>query len=255
MVRRMHSRGLMLSARNRNLVKKFGSKALWSFERTIAERSAVGDSALVDRAYFPWLADLEGSTASIRRELDGVLKHREHLPDFHEISADQRSITDDDKWKTYFFYGFGRRSDANCRRCPATAAVLSRIPGLVTAFFSILAPGKRIPAHRGVYKGLLRAHLGLAVPRPELCGMSIGNEMVRWREGSAFVFDDTYTHEAWNESDKDRVVLLVDVLRPLPRPVQLLNRALVGAVALSPYVTDGEKNQRAWEARFERLTR
>lgn len=237
----------------RRLIKDVGSKALWSFERTISAHSLVGDAALVDRRHFPWLPELEDAASGMRRELDELLAHREFLPSFHEISPDQRSITNDEKWKTYFFYGFGKRSPASCARCPHTAAVLSRIPNLVTAFFSILAPGKHVPRHRGVYKGVVRAHLGLKVPDPERCRMEIDGTTVHWREGRAFLFDDTYQHEVWNDSDEERVVLLLDVLRPLSTPAQLLNRALIAAVARSPYVTDGEKNQRDWEGRFERF--
>jgi len=242
-----------VAEKKRSVIKNVGSKALWSFERTIAAHSTIGDHALVDRAHFPWVADLERATPDIRRELDALLAHRDHLPDFQMISRDQRSITNDDRWKTYFFYGFGKRSDPNCARCPATAAALARIPGIMTAFYSILAPGKHIPRHRGVYKGLVRAHLGLKVPEPERCHMTIDGKTVRWREGEAFLFDDTYQHEVWNDGGEDRVVLLLDVLRPLTTPAQLLNRALISAVSLSPYVTDGEKNQRAWERRFEEL--
>src|SRR6185295_12664404 len=153
------------------------------------------DEPLVDRRFFPWLADLEAATPGIQRELDALLVHREHLPNLHEISPDQCSITNDDRWKSYFLYGFGKRSEANCVRCPITAAVLGRIPNLVTAFFSILAPGKHVPRHRGVYKGLLRTHLGVKVPEPDRCRIEIGGHTVRWREGEAFVFDDAYDHE------------------------------------------------------------
>lgn len=236
--------------RKRRFIKDTGSRALWSFERTIARHSRVPEGPLPERRWFPWLDALERATPSIQRELDSLLVHRHLLPDFHAISPDQRSITSDDRWKTFFLYGFGKRSAANCLRCPITAAALSRVPGLVTAFFSILAPGKHVPRHRGVYKGLLRAHVGLKVPRPDACRMVIDRRTVRWREGEAFVFDDTYEHEVWNDGDEDRVVLLLDFFRPLPAPVQLLNRALVAAVAASPYVTDGEKNERAWEERF-----
>ena len=71
-----------------------------------------------------------------------------------------------------------------------------------------------------------------------------------WRSGKAFVFDDTYQHEVWNDTEEERVVLLLDVFRPLPKPLALLNKALVRAVAASPYVTDGVKNARDWERRF-----
>jgi beta-hydroxylase len=247
-----HALSEAVARKRRSLIKNLGSKALWSFERSIAAQSKVGTEPLLARGSFPWLEQLERATPAIRQELDQLLAHREHLPNFHEISADQVSITNDDKWKTYFLYGFGKRSQANCARCPATAAALSRIADLKTAFFSILAPRKHVPRHRGVYKGLVRAHLGLRVPEPDRCRMEIGGQTVRWGEGSAFVFDDTYQHEVWNDGDEDRVVLLLDVVRPLAMPADLLNRALIRAVALSPYVTDGERNQYAWEARFEK---
>src|SRR3546814_9573884 len=54
----------------------------------------------------------------------------------------------------------------NRRHCPQTTRLLKQIPGASTAFFSILAPGKKMPPHRGAYNGILRCHLGLIVPEP-----------------------------------------------------------------------------------------
>ena len=94
-----------------------------------------------------------------------MLERRDALPNFQDISTDQATITDDDRWKTYFLYGFGFRSDANCARCPETARLVAAVPGMQTAMFSILAPGKHIPEHNGPYKGVIRYHLGIKVPR------------------------------------------------------------------------------------------
>ena len=241
----------MLQERKRRIIKDVGSKLLWSFEETIRKRSLVATTPVIDPREFNWVWTLERSAPAIRRELDAILRYRDQLPSIHEISPDQRSITTDDRWKTYFLYGFGNRSEPNCARCPVTASVLSRIPGLTTAFFSILGPGKHIPRHRGVYKGLVRAHLGLKVPEPRTsCRMEIEGQTLRWREGEVIVFDDTFQHEVWNDSSEDRVVLLLDVLRPLPPALATLNRALLAAVAASPYVTDGVANEREWERRF-----
>ena len=236
----------------RRIIKDVGSKMLWKFERTMERHSHVSTEAVIDGSPFPWLGGLEQSATQIGLELDELLTHRAMLPAFHEISPDQRSITSDDRWKAFFLHGFGHRSESNCARCPQTARALARIPGLVTAFFSILSPGKHIPKHRGVYKGLLRVHLGLRVPAAaERCRMEIDGTTLHWKVGEAFVFDDTYQHEVWNDTDEERVVLIVDVFRPLPAPLALLNRALVRAVAASPYVTDGVKNAHEWERRFE----
>jgi aspartyl/asparaginyl beta-hydroxylase (cupin superfamily) len=242
-----------LKAARRKLILEVGAKLLWKFERTMETYSRVGQAPVFALERFPWVPALARESPSIRRELDALLEHREKLPNFQDISPDQRVITEDDGWKTFFLYGFGTRSEPNCARCPCTARALERVPGLVTAFFSILAPGKHIPDHRGVYKGLVRAHLGLKVPEPgDRCRMEIEGSTLHWREGEVLVFDDTFRHEVWNDTDGERVVLLLDVLRPLPVPLALLNRALVRAVAATPYVTDGVRNERAWEKQFAR---
>src|SRR6185295_17979358 len=100
--------------------------------------------------------------------------------------------------------------EANCAACPETSRLLARVPGLNSAFFSILTPGAHIPRHRGVTKAILTAHLGLIVPaRREACRMQVADRMLHWEEGATLVFDDTYHHEVWNESGEKRVVLLV----------------------------------------------
>ena len=65
------------------------------------------------------------------------------------------------------------------------------------------------------------------------------------------VFDDTFNHEVWNDTDETRVVLFVDVLRPLPFPESLINRAIVEAIGWSPFVLDAKKNQEDWERRHK----
>ena len=121
-----------------------------------------------------------------------------------------------------------------------------------TAFFSILAPRKHIPDHRGPFKGLLRYHLALKIPEPrELCRIDVGGELRHWEEGKSLLFDDTYVHEAWNDSDDVRVVLFVDVVRPVRPPAEYLSRALIAAIKWSPYVGDAKRRHLDWEARFE----
>ena len=103
--------------------------------------------------------------------------------------------------------------------CPRTAALMREIPGMTTAMFSILSPRKHILDHRGPYKGVLRYHLGLIVPRDaEACRIRVGEDIRHWEEGKSMIFDDTFNHEVWNDTDETRVVLFVDVLRPLPVP-------------------------------------
>jgi aspartyl/asparaginyl beta-hydroxylase (cupin superfamily) len=143
-----------------------GAWLLHHLERRLLRSSLVPTTAFLPTSVFPWVEELEAHWTTIRSELDEVLAYRDSLPNFQDISVDQASITNDDGWKTFFFFGYGFRSDANCDRCPKTAALLEAVPGLTTAFFSILSPGKRIPPHRGPWRGVLRYHLALQVPEP-----------------------------------------------------------------------------------------
>jgi beta-hydroxylase len=231
-----------------------GERVLWQIEKLIARASLVGDRTFFEPSEFPWTRRLEEGWPEIRAELERVLEDREHLPNFQDISVDQASITRDDKWKTYFLYGYGFRSDANCARCPQTARLCREIPGMKTAFFSILSPQKHIEAHRGPYKGVLRYHLGLRIPEPsEGCRIRVAEDVRHWREGGSLVFDDTYEHEAWNETDGVRVVLFVDFVRPLRFPASLVNRLVLAAIAFSPFIGDAKRRHNDWEQRFEAL--
>jgi beta-hydroxylase len=146
--------------------------------------------------------------------------------------------------------------DANCARCPRTTALLGQIPGLVTAFFSILSPHKRIPPHRGPYRGVVRCHLGLIIPDPpESCGISVGGQVRHWHEGETMFFDDGYEHSAWNDTGETRAVLFLDVIRPLRRPAAEVNRTLLKAIGASPFLQDARRRHEAWERRFESLAR
>ncbi len=231
-----------------------GERVLPRVERLIGRASLVGEATFFDLADFEWTRAIEDGWPEIRAELDRVLEDRDLLPNFQDISVDQATLTTDDKWKTYFLYGYGFTSQANCARCPETARLCRAIPGMKTAFFSILSPHKHIDAHRGPYKGVLRYHLGLLIPEPaESCGIRVGEHVRHWSEGGSLVFDDTHEHEAWNETDAVRVVLFVDFVRPLSFPASAVNRLVLNAIAFSPFIGDAKRRQNDWEQRFEAL--
>ncbi|MDP9072935.1 MAG: aspartyl/asparaginyl beta-hydroxylase domain-containing protein [Actinomycetota bacterium] len=236
------------------LTNDAGAKVLEGLEDWMLRYSEVDTTPFLAVDQFPWISQLEAGFAVIRRELDAVLEYREQLPNFQDISTDQLSITDDDRWKTYFFFGYGFKSDANCARCPETTRILEQVPGMTTAFFSILSPRKRIPPHRGPWRGVLRYHLALKIPEPaDLCGIRVGGEVAHWIEGSSLMFDDGYVHSAWNDTDGVRVVLFMDVLRPMRGPAAWANRGLIKVIGFSPFVRDGVARQRDWERRFDAL--
>lgn len=220
---------------------------LHAIERLYEWASRQPPQVLYTSSQFAWTGALEASWPDILSELGAVLRDRELIPAFHEISPEQRAITQDEKWQTYVLYAYGARANHNCRACPRTTAAVERIPGMKTAFFSILAGGKHIPAHRGPYKGLLRCHLGLIVPGPkDACRIRVGDSSARWQEGRTLIFDDTVTHEVWNDSPDDRVVLFIDFSRPMRAPVSWLNELVMWLVRRSPYGRTVVNRFRRW---------
>ncbi len=237
------------------IIYQVGFKLIQKYEQLIPQYSLVGDTPFFDGKKFSWTPDLENNWHIIREELDSILKYTEELPNFQDISPDQGySTTNDRLWKTYFLYGYGVKAEKNCQRCPKTTQILESIPGMKTAFFSILLPGKHIPKHRGPYKGVVRCLLGLKVPEPrEKCRIQVADEVAYWEEGKAMFFDDSFPHEAWNETDDIRVVLFLDIVRPMKFPLSWLNMALLQLISISPFVQDANSNQKKWDKKLEEL--
>jgi ornithine lipid ester-linked acyl 2-hydroxylase len=228
-----------------------GERILAPVERFIGKRSLVGDATFFPLERFPWVGHVEENWEVILQELESVLADREALPNFQDISKDQIEITDDDRWKTFFLYGYGFEAELGVQMCPRTAALMREIPGMTTAMFSILSPRKHILDHRGPYKGVLRYHLGLIVPQDAAaCRIRVGEDFRQWEAGESMIFDDTFNHEVWNDTDETRVVLFVDVMRPLPSPESKINELIVKAIAISPFIRDAKRNQEAWERRY-----
>lgn len=223
--------------------------ALYSF---YGRASTFGDHEFFDAKDFPWVGAVEADWRKVRAELDALLPYAAYIPNFQDVSKNQKSLSQDNGWKTFFFYAYGIKAVENCRRCPETTKLLKNMPGMKTAFFSILAPGKHLPPHRGPYKGVLRLHLGLLIPEPaEMCAIRVGPQIRHWQEGRVMIFDDTFEHEAWNRTDGARVVLFVDIMRPMRFPANMLNAVMTWGIALSPFVLGSYGNYLRWEKRFE----
>ncbi|MFC7052793.1 aspartyl/asparaginyl beta-hydroxylase domain-containing protein [Hansschlegelia quercus] len=237
----------------RGWLYRTGKKLRPKMDEILARSSLVGNPPVFAHGTFAWTAELENNWETIRREAASVM-HGEDIPVLADISPDHGRLGGDRKWKSFFLYGYGYKVDANCEKCPETAKLVSRVPGLNSAFFSILAPGARIPRHRGVTKTLLTCHLGLFTPkdRPS-CRMAVHDDMVHWDDGKTVVFDDTYYHEVWNETDETRVILLVQFERPMRQPGKAIGRAFLGAVRRSPFVQEARKNFLAWQGAQNRI--
>lgn len=177
------------------------------------------------RSHFPWFADVEAKTAEIRRELLSLLQEDDRgFRPYIAFDATQpvnqwAELNHSPRWSAWFFWEDGTRRDENCARCPATAAALEALPLLdlpgkgPTALFSILEPHTRIPPHTGSSNVRATVHLPLVVPKD--CGFRVGAETRVPEAGRAWAFDDTIEHEAWNDSDLARAILIFDIWNPL----------------------------------------
>lgn len=196
------------------------------------------------REHFPWLEALEDAFEPIREELLSVLSDdRGGIEPY--IAYDQglplnqwRELNHSRRWGAYFLWKEGDRQEAHAERCPRTVRTLKQCPQVdiagrgPTAFFSILEAHTKIPPHTGVTNTRLTVHLPLIVPPG--CRFRVGGGTRDWAAGHAWVFDDTIEHEAWNDSDAPRAILIFDVWNP---QLTALERDLVreATVALAEY--------------------
>jgi len=228
---------------DREWIIQTGLSLLPGFDRLLM-RFAVGkEQPVIPIAEFPWTKYVEGQTPVIRAEAERLLRKGVPLPSIREVSPDHDKIALDDKWRSFFLWGYGVRIEENLAKCPETAKILENIPGLLTAFYSVMQAGAHVPKHTGPTKAILTAHLGLIIPRKrENCHMQVATENLVWEEGKVFIFDDMFDHEVWNDTDEDRVILLLHLKRPLRFPGSLLRDLFFAVLRASPFVKDGVKN-------------
>lgn len=177
-----------------------------------------------ERETLPWVEEYEAAFEPIAAELAAVLADGAALEPVHGQLATEhlKTLLRNDRgpaqWDAFFFHRHGTAYEDNCRRCPATAAALERLPlGRVRehgpeVFFSVLKPGTHILPHRGVTNVRSVIHLPLVVPAG--CALRVGGETREWQAGKVLAFDDTFEHEAWNRGEATRVVLIADVWNP-----------------------------------------
>ena len=196
-------------------------------------------------AQFDWVAGMEAASNSIRDELLPLMGDPGRFSpyvksDGSHLPVDNKGLEDNDKWSALFLWDYGRLVPENAIQFPKTLQALEsvpmpRIPGQAPmALFSKLAPQTRIPPHNGLLNTRLICHLPLVVP--ENCGaLRVGNEQRPWEEGKLLIFDDSIEHEAWNDSTRERVILLFEVWRPEigPEERELISALLMAAKAFS----------------------
>ncbi|RUQ94633.1 aspartyl/asparaginyl beta-hydroxylase domain-containing protein [Legionella septentrionalis] len=208
-------------------------------EFLITHTSKVQGKNFYDIAQFPWIKILQQSFTEICNECINVA-HPKQIPNIQDVLSQETPIAWDENWKVYFIYFFWHLVKEHSENCPKTTTIIKQIPGVVSAFFSILAPGREIPEHHGPYNGVLRCHLGLIIPKEQTSGLKVGEVIEHWIPGKVIIFDDTQPHSAWNHSvDEYRVVLFIDFLRPLPYPVHLLNKLFYQFLSTDKDIQEG----------------
>ena len=235
--------GALLDRHLANVRKKYSSEDLSRFDQardvaaglkkiyvqnpTVLQYPALPAVQYYDRALFPWLAQLEAATPAIREEfLRAFQEDNAEFEPYVNYPAGTpvnqwAELNRSPRWSALHFWRDGERIEDVCARCPATAAAVEAVPKIEipnfspNVLYSLLAPHTRIPPHTSSTNIRLIVHLPLIVPGPGLCRFRVGNETREWQEGKAWVFDDTIDHEAWNDSDHLRVILMIDVWNPL----------------------------------------
>jgi len=209
---------------DRALARMLGRKAIYAPRPTLMHFPFLKNYEFYPREDTPWLEGLEAASGAIRDEVLAVLAaDREGLTPYiaypEGLPLDQwRELNHSRRWSAYFLWKDGACDEEHCRRCPATTAALAQTPQVdipsrgPTAFFSILDAHTHIPAHTGSTNARLTVHLPLILPGA--CRFRVGGETREWRAGEAWAFDDTIEHEAWNDADAARAILIFDVWNP-----------------------------------------
>ena len=227
----------------------------WFVEKTFRpifrKFSKKGNRVFFDNADFPVTAVLEQNYDVIRAEFERMRNRIDEFAPFQTISPDQIYISNDDKWKMFFLKAGKIRFDRNCQEFPETMKIIDADKNLISAYFSVIGPKKMLMPHEGPWCGILRVHLGLDIPTEgKGCVLVVNEQEYRWEEGKAVVFDDTYEHIAVNMTDRNRVVLFMDYMRPLPRPLNWLNHLIVYLARYMTYFREPIKRHKVWEEEF-----
>lgn len=158
-----------------------------------------------DKNKFPFTKELESHWQAVQHEFKTI--DPDHLLEAPWEDLHNRT------WNIYSLYALGRKFKLHAEKLPKTTALIENIPGLYNAGFSVLGPNTQIQPHVGYTSNVLRCHLGIIVPEKKQCGIRVGDQTYYWSNGDTVVFDDMEDHEAWNNSEETRVVLIIDILK------------------------------------------
>lgn len=220
---------------HRSLVVAHGALVLALFDLNDALISRWGGepSEVWDPAAFAWVAEVEQARPAITAEYHRFRAGGASVPHVAEIAGlqpgSQEAIdaapNDGGAWRTLILVANGGWIDEIAEAFPATRTALAHCPQMTTVGFSVLEGHGHIDDHADPNRGALRYQLPLVVPGAAgACRIRVGERVIEWHEGASVLFDVAVMHEVWNDTDEDRVLLMVETVMPLPFPVSLLNR-------------------------------
>jgi beta-hydroxylase len=136
-------------------------------------------------------------------------------------------VDDENKWKKLYIRWHSDIDPIARKKCPESCKIIENLPGVKIAMFSVLSPGAYIKPHKGPYKGCLRYHLGLSTPNSDDCYIVVDNIKYSWKDGEGIIIDDTYTHWVKNDTDKTRIILFCDIVRPMNLVGSIMNTLIM----------------------------
>lgn len=221
-----------------DIYDRLGDAMRWVYDRRV-DTPPVLDAG----RYFPHAHLFTDNWEAIRDDALAVRGKIERVPLFHEIMRAQKEISDNDgrDWRMFVMKAYGAEITGNLESCPTMASILAQCPEVLSASFSLLAPGKHIPPHRGPFRGIMRFHVGLSMPRNSegKLGATLWVDGVPHLldNGDSMLWDDTFTHEVLNATDDVRIALLLDVWRPnMPADIKMLSGLIVGSAWATVHV-------------------
>lgn len=225
----------------------FGKSLIFFLEKII--QLFVKNDIYFDTQKINWIKNFEDNASLIQQEFNNFYIQRyEQVPDICDISEEQNQVVNKDDWKFIPLYTYGIKIDSFASFFPETIKLINTIPNFTTVFFSILKPNTQIASHRGAYKGYLRYHLGVKIPIDfKSCGINIKGKIYHWKNAESVVFDDTFEHFAWNNSDETRTVLYVDFIRPMPVFLVFISKWLTKKISQSLFIQNALKKLNNFE--------
>lgn len=174
--------------------------------------SKIPTTAFLDKSHFAGLDVLEDNWEDIRNEAL-ALYEKGHIAIKDDLPAS--SFYKNDRWTSFYLKVYDSDIPSARELAPKTLALINQVPGMNLALFACLNPGKKLNNHHDPFAYTVRYSLGLSTPNSNESGLVVNGEDYKWADGESVLFDETYLHRAYNNSDKPRIILMTDIDRPL----------------------------------------